>query len=244
MTEQERDYEKEATREGWVAPKEGDGEDRVDAKTFVERGEKISGILKAKVDRQQEQINSLLTSNKEFKTYHDKSIAKERDKTAKAISDLEVERAKAVDDGDGAAFTKADREIQDLRAQEAPGNDGAQQHQVLVNQWQANNSWYADNRKLQIYADGLCEGIIAEGYQGQAYFNELTRRVKQDFPEEFENPNRTRANGVEIGGEQETNAKPKSFEALDAEAKAAFERFNKDGITITKEDYVANYDWD
>lgn len=256
MTDQERDYEKEAKREGWVPPEEYKGEgDGVEAKEFVERGEKFVGIMKSKVERLEGQIQNLTESNKQFKVYHDRAISKEQDKTAKVMDERDVAIAKAIDDSNGPEYIRlnkeqeADREI--LRAQEAPGNDGARQHAILVAQFQKDNSWYNGNKKLQIYADGLADGIIAEGYQGQAYFNELARRVEQDFPEEFENKNRSRANSVEAGGEQGTEDKPKSFEALPAADKATCERFEKNmGMTTEAEkkkfrkEYLANYEWD
>ena len=80
MTE-ERDYEHDAQQEGW-RPKEewqGNPEQWVDAKTFVERGEKIAGILKKKVDSLEQRLSAAEVANRKFGEYHKKTIQKERE---------------------------------------------------------------------------------------------------------------------------------------------------------------------
>ena len=46
------------------------------------------------------------------------------------------------------------------------------------------------NPKLATFADGLEYRVQAEGYSGANFFPEVTRRTREAFPEEFENPNR------------------------------------------------------
>ena len=97
-------------------------------------------------------------------------------------------------------------------------------------------------------SDGIAEDLQREGYVGQAYFNELTRRVRELEPGEFETPKPPPAvEGGRASGTSEPN--PQSFEALDAESKAAFDRFFKAGFygddkKKAQAEYLANYDWD
>ena len=191
---EERDYEKEALEDGWNPNYEG--ENKVDAKTFVERGEKISGLLKGKIGRLEERIDSLTQTNAEFKKYTDKQIQKEHEKNQKLIQDLEALKAQAITDGDGAAAVKAEKDIQNLQQTAKPDDS----YNQLAQSWAAQNSWYATNERLGAYADGIADRIIHEGYTGQAYFNELTRRTKEAFPEEFKNPNREKAKrSIQVG---------------------------------------------
>jgi hypothetical protein len=108
-----------------------------------------------------------------------------------------------------------------------------------------NNEWYQTNEKLATYADGVAEQVINSGYTGPAYYTELTRRVKDAFPEEFQNKRQAQANTVESGGELETQGSevPHTWENLPADAKKACDDFVKGGFT-TREDYLANYEWD
>lgn len=245
MEENTRDYEAEARSEGWVPQEEWNGPDEkwVDAKTFVDRGEKIAGILKSKVSRLEEDIARLNESNKKFGEYHRSQIQREHEKNQKLIKELEALRKQAISEGDGDAFDRADRQLTELRQQQRLEPD-AGTSQKLAEAWLSENQWYQTNRKLGAYADGIAERVIAEGYTGKAYFDELTRRVKQDFPEEFGNKRRSGSPDVEGGGDREvTNSKSKTYSNLPADAKAACDRFVRDGF-MTKEDFVAQYEWE
>jgi hypothetical protein len=242
----ERDYEAEAKEQGWNPDPESLPEGKwTDAKTFVEKGEKIAGILKSRLDRQDAQIKKLQDDNKSFGEWSQKLLDKEKKRSADLLAELEAQRATAITDGDGQEFTRVDREIQRVRQDiSAPAPTNGQELDPVAQAWLLNNDWYNNDEDLQIYADGISERVAQEGYVGQAYFKELTSRVKARFPEKFENPRRSRANDVEAGGELQTQGStPHSYENLPADAKAACDRFVASGL-ITKEKYVEDYEWD
>jgi len=245
----DRNYEQEAREQGWKPKEEWTGpEDKwTDAESFVEKGDKIAGILKSRLDRQDQQIQKLQSDNKAFGEYQKNLRDKDKAKNATLLAELEALRATAITEADGAEYTRVDREIQQVRADldtPDPQVNGETELNVLAQAWLLNNSWYNTNNKLQTYADGLAEKVEAEGYNGQAYFTELTRRVQEAFPEEFSNKRQTQANAVETGGELETvDSTAHTYENLDPESKAACDRFVASGLT-TKEDYVANFEWE
>lgn len=237
MANEERDYTTEAVEQGWKE----DGP--LDAQAFVEKGEKIAGILKSKNERLENRIATLEQSNKEFGEYHKQTLESQKRKDAELVTGLEEQLAQAVTDGDGKAFQRTRTEIESLKP--VPIQDSSQDAwNQLSNDWMDKNEWYRDNRKLGAYADGISEQIKSEGYSGKAYFSEITKRVHEDFPEEFENPNKSRPSGVEEGGQKSTgDSKAKTYESLPADAKAACDGFVKDGF-MTKEDYVKNYEFE
>lgn len=239
---EERDYEKEALADGWNPNFEGEG--KVDAKTFVERGEKISGMLKGKIGRLEERIENLTKTNAEFKQYTDKQLQKEKEDKKRLIAELEEVRANAITEGDGKAAVKAEKEIRNLeQSNEQPSDQNA--YNQLAQSWANENKWYATNTKLSAFADGIADRIINEGYTGQAYFNELTRRTKEAFPEEFENPNRKKSGTVEDGGPKVAEeGKAKSWANLPDSAKKEANRFIKDIPGFTKEQYLSQYEWE
>ncbi len=204
---EERNFEEEARQDGWVPVEDwkGEAEKHVDAKTFVERGEKISGILKSKIGRLEDRIDNLTNANAEFKQYTDKQLKSERDAHAKDITRLEDLKAAAISEGDGPAAVKAEREIADLRAEQPKEDLDRTAYNQMAQKWASENSWYATNKKLGAFANGVADEIVAQGYTGQAYFDELTRQVKDVFPEEFENTNRNRTPSVESGGQKEAH---------------------------------------
>ena len=237
---EERDYEAEAIADGWNPNFEGEG--KKDAKTFVEDGEKISGMLKSKIGRLEDRIDSQSHTFAEFKQYTDRQREKDAKENQRLVSELEKVKAQAITDGDGIAAVQADRDIQSLQVDEP---QESKVYSQMAQDWAADNKWYATNQKLGRFADGIADQIISQGYTGQAYFNELTRQVKETFPEEFKNPNRQKAGTVEDGGAKEvTDSKAKTWANLPEEAKAAAKRFERDIPGYDRKDYVANYEWE
>ena len=239
MTE-ERDYEAEASRQGWKP----DGE--LNAKAFVEKGEQIAGIQKKHNTELKGRIERLEKSNRDFGEYQSGLLKKEKQKSAELLVTLEAQRAEAITAGDGQAFNQLDSEIartrQEINAPD-PRQITPEQWGRMTEAWLDQNEWYKTNPKLQTYADGLQAQISGEGYTGEGYYTEVTRRTILAFPEEFNNPNQSKANGVESGGTQSTEKKvEQSYDNLDKESQEACDRFVADGLT-TVEDYVATYDW-
>ena len=240
----DRDYEAEATKDGWRPKEEFNGPEEkwVDAKQFVENGENINGILKNKLERVEAQVATLQTSNREFREYHEATLDKEKRRTQEAIADLEARRQQAVTDGDGQAFTETDRQINELRTPEPQQPTGID---PLAQQWVDTNQWYTTNQKLKRYADGLADEIRGQGIEGAAYFSELTRRVREDFPEEFSNTHRAQPSSVETGGAREgSDPKPHSYDSLPAEDKVMCDKFVRDIPDFTKEQFLSEYDWE
>ncbi len=114
----------------------------------------------------------------------------------------------------------------------------------MAEAWLSDNSWYKTDPVLATFADGLVDRVIQEGYRDKAYYGEITKRVKEAFPERFENPKRKQPNSVEDGGEQVVVSKDRTFDKLPKEAKSAYAMFKRDIPGFTKEQFVANYDWE
>lgn len=242
----DRDYEAEASEQGWVDKDEwkGDPEKHVEAKIFVERGEKIAGILKSRLDRQEVLIKGLQDSNKQFGEYHKKTLADQQKRNAEKIVVLEGQLAQSITDSDGNAAVNTQREIDSLKSEVTPIDAGAEEWGRLANDWANDNKWYGENPKLRRYADGVSDEIRNEGFTGLAYFSELTKRVQEDFPDDFTNPNRSKPNSVDTGGELSTkDSKEKTYDNLPPDAKKAQATFERD-FGLSREDYVKTYEWE
>lgn len=241
---EERDWEAEAREQGWKPLSEFKGPDDkwTDPRTFVEKGEKITGILKSRLDRQEKEIADLRLANKEFGDYQQSLRQKDREKAQARIAELEAQRAEAINNGDGTEFTRLDRQINEVRTDiESPPNG----RDVSVEQaWVAENDWYGKDATLTAFADGVTGMVEAEGYQGKARLDEIARRTRETFSDRFENPNRQGSNDVDAGGDVETQDRTAhTFENLPPDAQAACDRFVAQGLT-TKEEYIKNFEWD
>ena len=241
---EERNYEELAKEQGWNP--DYDGPNKTDAKTFVERGEQIAGILKSRLDKTEQKLQQLEESNRKFGEYHKKTIEAEKKRNQQTIAELESRLAQAITDGDGQEYTRTQRELDQLKAGQldAPVDDMAAWN-AMSERWIAENPWYTQSRKLARFADGISDEVRAQGFNGAAYFAELTRQVKAEFPEEFKNPNKSAASAVETAGEKggSTSSKKHTYNDLPADAKRACDDFVKGGF-MTKEDYLATYEWE
>jgi len=242
---EERNYESEASEQGWT-PKEnwkGPEEKWTDAQTFVERGEQIAGILKSKNVKLEDRIHRLEESNRQFGEYHKQTLETQQRKNAETIQELEAKVAQAITDGDGAEYTRANREIQSLKSEApAPTNDAewSRRSQEFISE----NEWYNKDPKLRQYADDISDRIRSISTSEVDYFSKLTAEVKEAHPNAFENPNKSRANTVENAGQlSTTNSKDHTYDNLPPDAKSACDKFVKDGFT-TREAYVETYEFE
>lgn len=248
----ERDYEAEARAEGWVPPHEwkGDPAKHVDAETFVKRGETILPIVNAKNRKLVEQVEDLRKTvddlklgNSQFREFHEQSLARERQQREAAIKQLEAARTKAINDSNGEAFAEADRRINELRTQPAKQSGLSDAQRA----WLTENPWYQSDRVLRALADGLSDGLAAERPElvgRREFLDELTKRVKAEMPQKFENPNRQRSVVENTTPNGNGNGKAKTYDNLPSEAKVACDRFVRTIPGYTKEKYVAEYAWD
>jgi hypothetical protein len=252
---EERNYEAEAKAEGWV-PKEafkGDESKWVDAETFVKRGEEILPIVNAKnrklvetVDTLKKEIDDLKLGNSQFREFHEQTIAREKQQREAAIKELEALRKKAVSDGDGEAFDRAEKRINELRAQPVRTNGHSELNEAQ-RAWLSENRWYETDHVLRAVADGLSDALARERPEllgKRDFLDELTKRVRAEMPHKFENPNRNRTVVEDAPPRGGGNGKARAYENLPADAKVACDRFVRTIPGYTKEKYLADYQWD
>lgn len=247
--EQARDYEGEAKSSGWVPQEQWEGppERWVDAQKFVERGEQFFPFVKAKlkksldkIDQLEGMVGELRTGNEEFRRFHETALAKQKREHEETISKLEADRRKAVTEGDGEAFDKADRELQQARSQpvQAPAKPAISPD---VQAWMTENAWYTTDRQLKAITDGLSDDLASEQptLKGRPFLDELAKRVKTAVPHKFTTQRVSTTESHSNGG----GAKARTYEALPADAKAACDRFVKTIPGFTKEAFISSYDW-
>lgn len=234
-----------AEKMGWT-PKDqfrGDPAKWRPADEFVERGENMLPLVKAQVKRQEREIAELRAGMKELGEYHSKT---EQRAYEKALNELRQQRAEAIAKGDGAAFDKVDSAIETLK-EDIRGKTTKQADSGVdpaFEEWLGRNAW-ANDPKLQAYGSAVAEELRANGEKatGTDLLDLVTKQIKKDFPEKFENPRRNAAPSVE-GGAGPRKSGGKSYADLPAEARAACERMAKNAYSDNPKgmaEFKANY---
>jgi hypothetical protein len=242
---QTNETEEKARRMGWVPKDEfrGDPDKWRPADEFVQRGENQMPILRERLRHQDQQLAELRKTVKEFAEYHTKV---EQNAFQRALRQLKEQQVQAVKDGDSAAFVEIDERIEKLRkdAESAPQIKAPEikpEDHPTFKAWKSQNSWYDKDQEMTSYADNIGAHIkrTKPDISDEDFFDAVTSKVRREFPEKFENPRRSAASSVEGTGNA-PRKQGKSYADLPAEAKAACDRFVKQGFT-TRERYVEQF---
>lgn len=249
--------EEQAKAQGWSPIDEwkGDPDKWVDAKTFIDKGERIAAIKKERTDHMANEIRELRSLIVEQKDMAKKARLQGYQQ---ALQEVEARQFAAVENVDTDAFKKAKEDEKSILKQineeskedPKPVVDETEVTRVF-DEWKAENQWYTkaetEDLDLYVFANSISNVIQNEtGYGGKKLYDEVTKRVKKTFPHKFGNPRRNDAGSVESGAEVSLKKKSgKTKDDLPAEAKNTFKRLEKQfaaqGIKYTIEEYLENY---
>jgi len=235
-------FEQEARRQGWNPEADIPEEKKVDAKTFVERGDNIASRLKEDRDSYREELESVKRTTEEFKQFMNSARERDKQEYEQRIAALKTQREEAINEGDGQRFTMVNDQIEGLQQQQPQGPPP----EVIEAEraFHEANPWYNADPTLQEYADRIAERLNIEGYMGNAYNREMGERVRMAFPEKFENPARQTAPVESVGGDRTVSSSDaQTYDSLPADARAKCDEFVSQGL-MTKEEYVEAYDWE
>lgn len=248
----------EAGAKGWV-PKnlyKGDPSKWVDAKTFLQRGEKFNSNLQREVAAMRKQLADFEGTRKAFVKFHEETLAKKEAEFATAIKELRLQRVEAQRDGEDEHVLKLEDQIESIKAHqaalkketplEAAAAAKPQDSPVLAEWVEDGNSWFESDPKLRDYAVAIGDAMIENGekLRGRAFLDLVAKQVQADFPRKFRQAAGARPAGVEgsAGGSTSSTATVggKSERDLPKEDRALMNQFVSEGWT-TKEKFLATY---
>ena len=255
---------KEAESQGWV-PREkfrGSDEEWVDADTFVKRGREIMPILRknnqtllSQLEQTKSQLEEFKQAAEEFKQFQKDAREKETKELKQQISALKAARAQAISDGDGDRVSQIEDAIEGLQEQgkaakeepvEPPKVPEAQPLDPVLQNWVNNNSWFGKDRKLTEYTTAAGEELREQypNLVGEAFLEKLDEVLREEFPKKFGKPEKPES-PVESGAgrNKPSGSNKKSYANLPDDAKAACDKYIKQGLIKSKEEYVEMYDW-
>jgi hypothetical protein len=263
-TPAEEDHEdpaiiQEALSMGWTPREEwkGDPSKWRSAAEFVERGKEILPIVNKRLEQERQrsaqlerELQEMRATLQEFREYSKRD--KER-MYKKALEDLKAKKKQALEEGDADAVLEIDDAILELRESNkkaleeekpaAPAYDPA--NDVVYQTWLAENRWYGTDVELTYYADAIGRVLAHNNpeLKGRPFLDAVKQRLREQFPDKFDNPRRKIATveGSSVG--TSSSKLKRTYENLPPDAKAACDRFVKQGL-MTREEYVAEYDWE
>ena len=243
------DVETQAREQGWAPLEEykGDPKRWRSAEEFLEFGERVNPIIKkqrdeykadlkameAKFEKQQEHVSKLL----EFRS------KQEQERYEGELSYLKTQLRDARRAGEDETVEVIEEKLDELKGN-APikyeVEKAPEQHSdntVEFQEWRSkNDTWFEKDDKATMYALGLANKMVTEKttLRGEAFFNEISRKVKSEFPSLF-SPKRGMVEASSNGGSRP--APRASYERLPQEAKDACDDYVNAKLG-TREDYI------
>ena len=262
------EFESEARSQGWVAKEEfrGSENDWVDAETFVRRGREIMPILRKNNEKLLKELGEAKKAAeearqaaREFREFQKDQFERKAKDLESQLDNLKQAKREAITQGDGdrvLAIDDAMDEVkeqrleakEELKAAEEKAKEVPQVTQdPFLNEWMDKNDWFGKDSRMTGVANGLGIEIRKENPNlvGKAFLEKLDQELSETFPDKFgkkrtPNPMEGSPNGT---ARPSVSSGKKSYNALPAEARAACDRFTKQGL-MTREQYVAEYDWE
>ena len=261
-------YESEARAQGWVAQEEfrGSESDWVDAETFVRRGKEIMPILRKNNEKLLKELGEAKKAAeeareaaKEFREFQKQQFERKTKDLEVQLEQLKQAKRDAITQGDGDRAIAIDDAMDDLKEQrlEAKEDLKAAEEKAkevpqftqdpILNNWMEKNDWFGKDSRMTNIANGVGVTLRQEdpNLAGQAFLDKLDAELQEMFPEKFgkkrtPNPMEGSPNGT---ARPSVSSGKKTYNNLPPEAKAACDKFVKQGL-MTKEAYVAEYDWE
>ena len=261
--------EKDARVFGWVPKEEfrGSEDSWVDAETFVKRGKEINPILRANNERLKKEMEAerqkhnreiaeLKAATEEFKQFQKDAFERKQQQLETELGDLKNQRKEAIREGDADLVVELEDRIEEVKEEKAKKVEvkqpvaAPQETEIkldpTLSEWiENNNSWFGPDVEATEIANGIGASIRRQFPQlsGKAFLDKLDEKLKQRVPELYGNQNQTR-NAVEGSTTRSSSSSgKKSYDNLPAEAKAACDKFVKQGLFKSKQEYVDLYDW-
>ena len=247
------DAEKQALLKGWKPKSEykDDPAKWVDAKTFLERGEKFNKNLQKELDAVKRQLAEFKGTAEAFAKFSKEELSRKQSELDATIVELRKAKLEATRSGDDDTVIKLEDRIamvQDQKKElkalpEVTNADVYNSPDPVLRGWvDEGNEWFDNDPKLRRYAVALGKELRESGEKltGRAFLDKVTDLVKQDFPEAFTEPGNVRASAVEASRTNGSRPAGKTERDLPPEDKKLMEQYIKNGWT-TKKDFLASY---
>ena len=222
-----------------------EGEDKVDAKTYILKSREIQDTMREHIKEQKGQLNELSNSVAALKSHNEKVYKAEVAKLKNELEDLKQERKEAIEEGDVTKVEELDERIdgveESMTQPQKEDNETKSRNTAEFDAWLADNKWYDDDPEMAAYADAIASENKGAPFARVAAL--VDRKVREMFPDKFAEQTPTTPtkkkqspSPVEESGSKPTAAKFTKANLTDNQ-KAIMSQFVRQGI-MTEKQYI------
>lgn len=243
---EETPFDDLATEMGWTPEDEYDGDDWVDARTFLKNANVITKKQQVTIERQRNDLDEIKRGVKKT-VDHQKMMAKvEIDKLK---SELKATRREAITEGDIEKVEKIDEQIEKIDEQFEDTVEETEINDQIYNDWLKDNDWYLNDRNLSRYADG----VMIEYEKTNKPYKEILEIVSSEVAKlnKTTEPEKTKLKKTKAPGGNVTDVIDSTHRStvktkytvkdLPSEFQKVAERFVREGAYKNTQEYVDEY---
>ena len=231
-------------------PKEefrGDPSKWVPADKYVERADNLMPILKSQLGKYEGEISNLKATVESQRKTTEKLLKMGETVQQRAYEqakrELTKEQVQAVTDGDVTKWQQLEDQKEGLPKPE-PVVVEEPQISPAFNSWKSGNEWYLKDDDMTEYANFYGQSLQSKSptMPYEELLVKVEEKIKQTFPQRFENPERAKPSVVDGSATREIAPKAgNSYNDLPADAKEMCNQNVKQGLFKSKEDWVKSY---
>jgi regulator of replication initiation timing len=195
--------EQEARENGWVPEEDfksnpnNEGKKWRTAEEFMDRKS-----LFDKIDDQHREIKKLRDGVSALQQHNQQieTVTRER-----LLKELRAQKAEAVKEGDVIKIEELRDKIEEVK--EAPPVVQVNQTQTPpeFQQWLNDNTWYSSDKEMRAFADAYGVAKHQEGKSPAEVLKEVSKKIKQAYPDKFRNPAKEEAPPIEGSSSRKGN---------------------------------------
>lgn len=175
---------------GWNPDHEG--EDPVDAATFIRRSKDISRSQSRKIKNMGKELDALREGVGTLQGHLETKHASEIKRLNREITDLKAQRREAVEDGDADKVDQLDGRIGDLEeSAKAPAPKTPPPPPPEYVEWIAENSWFDEDPDMRHWANAYAQTTELQALLGnpatyKRFLKAVSDMAEKVFPDKFE----------------------------------------------------------
>jgi hypothetical protein len=187
--------EETAMKIGWNPDYEG--ENKVDAETYILRSRQIQDDLAGAVKSLRQENRQINQGMQAVRAHFERVHTIEKAQLESRIQTLTAERDQAIEDADKVKVHALDKQIREAEALHAtPLEVPKTSDNPEFEEWNQENTWYGTDREMTTYADALANDPRYGNLPPGRLYKTVEKIVKEMFPDKFPKKG-AKANGSE-----------------------------------------------
>lgn len=229
---------------GWN--KDFEGDNAVDAKTYILRSKDINKTMSKKVKALSRELDAMKEGFSTMKSHFDTLREGEVNKLKGEIDRLRQERDDAAEEGDTSKYKRTNEQIDKLqgeveKAKDTPKANAPQAPPKEYVDWvEGGNEWYEEETDMQEWANKLARTPEYNALPYKTLLTRLSEKAKEVFPEKFQTDSQAEPSAAAVASPTPKTKKGKKATStmMSYEQRMVAKDFVAQGVVKSMDEYA------